>query len=109
MKFNVAKCHSMRVTRLLTSNQMHFNCSLHQQTLEKVQSAIYVRITITDELEWGQHVSDISSTKTLGFLRHLGIRRMLHTKQVRPQLEYVAPIWHPNDIETERVEKVQRT
>ena len=73
MKFNVAKCHSMRVTRHLPSNQIHFNYSLHQQISEQVQSAKYLGITITstDNLEWGQHVSKISSkaTKTLGFLR----------------------------------------
>ena len=74
MKFNVAKCHSMRVTRHLLSNQIHFNYSLHQQTLEQVQSAKYLGITITDNLEWGQHVAEISSkaTKTLGFLRRIG-------------------------------------
>ena len=48
MKFNVAKCHSMRVTQHLPSNQKHFNYSLHQQTLEQVESAKYLGITITD-------------------------------------------------------------
>ena len=38
MKFNVTKCHSMRVTRHLPSNQIQFNYSLHQQTLEQVDS-----------------------------------------------------------------------
>ena len=39
MKFNVAKCHSMMVTRHLPSNQIHFSYSIHQQTLEQVRSA----------------------------------------------------------------------
>ena len=103
MKFNVAKCHSMRVTRHLPSNQIHFNYSLHQQTLEQVESAKYLGITITDNLEWGQHVSEISSkaTKTLGFLRRNLALAPQHTKEVayqtlvRHQLEYAAPIWHP--------------
>ena len=71
MNFNVAKCHSMRVTRHLPSNQIHFNFSLHQQTLEQVEFAKYLGITINDNLEWGQRVSEISSkaTKTLGFLQ----------------------------------------
>ena len=55
MKFKVAKCHSMKVTRHLSSNQIHFNYTLHQQTLEEVESAKYLGITITDNLEWGQH------------------------------------------------------
>ena len=82
MKFNVAKCHSMRVNRHLPSNQIHFNYSLHQQTLELVESAKYLGITITDNLEWGQHVSEISSkaTKTLGFLRRNLALAPQHTK-----------------------------
>ena len=103
MKFNVAKCHSMRVTRHLPENQIQFEYSLHQQRLEQVQSAKYLGITITDNLDWGQHVSEISckATKTMGFLwRNLALAPR-HTKKVayktlvRPQLEYAAPIWHP--------------
>ena len=118
MKFNVAKCHSMRVTRHLLSNQIHFNYSLHQQTLEQVRSAKYLGLTITDNLEWGQHVSEVSckATKTLGFLRRKLALAPRHTKEVayetlvRPQLEYAASVWHPyNDNETEKVEKVQKT
>ena len=108
MKFNVAKCHSMRVTRHLPINQIHFNYSLHQQALEQVRSAKYLGLTITDDLEWGQHISEISckATKILGFLRRNLALAPRHTKEVayktlvRPQLEYAAPIWHPyNEIE----------
>ena len=116
MKFNVAKCHSMRVTRHLPSNQIHFNYSLHQQTLEQIRSAKYLGLTITDDLEWGQHISEISckATKSLGFRRNLALAPR-HTKEVayktlvRPQLEYAAPIWHPyNETEKKRW-RVQKT
>ena len=43
MKFNVAKCHSMRVTRYQHHKQILFDYSLHNQTLENVQSAKYHR------------------------------------------------------------------
>ena len=118
MKFNISKCHSMRVTRYLHSNQIHFNYSLHQQRLEQVRSAKYLGLTIIDDLEWGQHVSEISckATKTLGFLRRNLALAPRHPKEVayktlnRPQLEYAAPIWHPyNETETKKVEKVQQT
>ena len=71
MKFNVAKCHSIRVTRHQHHKQILFDYPLHNQTLENVQSAKYLGITITDNMYWGQHVSEISSkaSKTLGFLR----------------------------------------
>ena len=71
MKFNVVKCHSMRVTRHLLDKHILFDYTLHQQKLEQVQSAKYLEITITDNLDWCQHVSQISckATKTMSFLR----------------------------------------
>ena len=61
----------MRVTQHQHRKQILFNYSLHDPTLENVQSAKYLGITITDNMDWGQHVSEIFSkaTKTLGFLR----------------------------------------
>ena len=107
MKFNVAKCHSMKVTRHPPDKQIQFDYSMLQQRLEQFQSAKYIEITITDDLNCGQHISEISSkaTKTMGFLRRnsafaqIGTQRKLHTL-VRPQHEYAAPIWHP-DHETQ--------
>ena len=101
MKFNVAKCHSMKVTQHLPSNQIHFNYSLHQQTLEQVQSAKNLGITHDyRQLGMGPTVLEISSkaTKTLGFLRLNLALAPRHTKEaayktlVRPQLEYATPI-----------------
>ena len=88
----------MRVTRHLPDKQILFDYTLHQQKLEQVQSAKYLGLTITDNLDWGQHVSEISckETKTMGFLlRNLALAPR-HTKEVayktlvRPQLEYAA-------------------
>ena len=118
MKFNVAKCHSMRVTRHLPDKQILFDYTLHQQKLEQVQSATYLGLTITDNLDWGQHVSEISckATKTMGFLRLNLALAPKHTKEVayktlvRPQLDYAAPIWNPyHKLQIHEVEKVQRT
>ena len=118
MKFNVAKCHSMRVTKHPTDKHIQFDYTLHQQRLEQVQSAKYLELTSTDDLDWGQHISEISAkaTKTLDFLRHNLAFAPRHTKEVayktlvRPKLEYAAPIWHPyHEIQIGHVEKVQRT
>ena len=102
MKFNVAKWHSMGVTRHLPEKHILFDYTLHQQKLEQVQSAKYLGITITDNLVWGQHVSEISckATKTMGFLRRnlalapRHIKEVAYKTLVRPQLEYAAPIWN---------------
>ena len=103
--------------RLHPGRHIQFNYTLHQQTLEQVQSAKYLGLTITDDLDWGQHSSEITckATKTLGFLQRILTMAPRHTKEVayrtlvRPQLEYAAPIWHPyNETQTAKVEKVQR-
>ena len=118
MKFNIAKCQSMRVTRHQHHKQILFDYSLHNQTLENVQSAKYLGITITDNMDWGQHVSEISSkaTKTLGFLsRNLAYaprstKEVAYKTLVRPKLEYAAPIWSPHSkLQINQIEKVQRT
>ena len=101
MKFNVVKCHSMRVTQHQHHKHILFDYSLHNQTLENVQSAKYIGITISDNMDWGQHISEILSkvTKTLGFLRmNLAFaprssKEVTYKTLVRPKLEYAAPIW----------------
>ena len=71
MKFNVAKCHSMRVTRHPRPKQIIYGYTLHNQVLENVSSAKYLGVKITDDLEWSQHINEITrkATETLGFLR----------------------------------------
>ena len=61
MHFKAVKCHSLRGIPHLPDKQIQFDYSLHQQKLEQIQSAKYLGITITDNLDWGQHISEISS------------------------------------------------
>ena len=120
MKFNVAKCHSMRVTWHQHHKQILFDSSLHNQTLENVQLTKYSGITITDNMYWGKHVSEISSkaTKTLGFLRRnlafaptcRSTKEVAYKTLVWSKLEYVAPICSPHSkLQINQIEKVQRT
>ena len=69
-------------------------------------------------MDWGQHVSEISSkaTKTLGFLRRnlafapRSTKEVAYKTLVRPKLEYAAPIWSPHSkLQINQIEKVQRT
>ena len=80
----------------------------------------YLGITITEDLDWDQHISEITSkaTRTLGFLRRNLAFAPRQTKDVayktlvRPKLEYASPIRHPylkTRTRTQQVEKVQRT
>ena len=77
----------MRETRYQHHKQIQSEYSLHNQVLENVQSEKYLDITIANNMDWGQHISKISSkpAKTLGFLAetwllHLRVLRNLHTK-----------------------------
>ena len=84
MKFNVAKCHSMRVTRHSPDKHIQFD---HQQSLEQVQSAKYLGITISDDLDWVNtflkfHLRQLRHWVFFGAIwpLHLGRRKKLHTK-----------------------------
>ena len=116
MKFNVTKCHSMRVNRHYSHKQIINDYTLHQQTLENVQSTKYLGITIKENIDWGQRISDISSkaTKTLGFFRRNLTFAPRSTKEVAYKTlvrsTHAAPIWSPYcKTQIQQVEKVQKT
>ena len=71
-----------------------------------------------DKVDWGQHISEISSkaTKTLGFLRRnlafapKSTKEVAYKTLVRPKLEYAAPIWSPySKLQINQVQTVRRT
>ena len=87
MKFNVAKCHSMRVTRHPPDKHIQFEYTLHQQRLEQVLSAKYLGITISDDLDGVNtslkfHLRQLRHWVFFGAIwpLHLGTLRKLHTK-----------------------------
>ena len=105
------------MTRHQHHKQKLFDFSLHNQTSENVQSAKYLGLAITDDMDWCQHISEISSkaTKPLGFLsRNLDFAPRSTTEMadktlVWPKLEYAAPIWSPHSkFQINQIEKVQR-
>ena len=60
----------------------------HLLFLENIQSAKYLGITISDNMDWSQHISEISSkaTKTFGFLRRNLAFAPKTTKEVASKL-----------------------
>ena len=104
----------MRVTKHPTHKQIVHGYLLHNQVLENVSSAKYLGVQITNDLDWGQHINEITSkaTKTLGFLRRNMAFAQRETKAaayktlIRPKLEYAAPVWMPHhQKEIDRIEK----
>ena len=55
----------MRVTRHYSHQQITHDYTLRQQTLENVQSAKYLGISITENMDCGKHISLIFRPKQL--------------------------------------------
>ena len=87
-------------------SSLQFACSrtIDQKTLEYVQYAKYIGIKITENMDWGQHISEISSKapkalcffrRNLAFAPRSSTKEVAHKTLVRPKLEFAARIWSP--------------
>ncbi len=69
MEFHPAKCQVLSIT--WARQAIHYNYTHHGQNLEHVSTAKYLGLTITHDLRWNEHITNIAhnATRTLGFLR----------------------------------------
>ena len=70
MSFHPQKCTVIRIA----TNQRHVirtQYTLHGHTLEVVDSAKYLGVTISEELQWSKHIDNTVSkaNRTMGFIR----------------------------------------
>ena len=115
MKFNIDKCYTMQVGR--TRHKIINTYTLHDHPLPITDSTKYLGITISNDLKWNKHISNITSkaNSTLGILRR-NLRLASHTVKthayqalVRPHLEYASAVWDPHThCNTQKLEMVQR-
>ena len=114
-KFHPDKCQVFAITKKKTQIKKNYN--LHGHTLEHVPSAKYLGVTITSDLKWESHVTNISqkANKTIGFLkRYLNIyngkiKEKAYISLVRPTVEYASPVWDPYlKKDKYKIEMVQR-
>jgi len=91
--------------------------TLNNQPIERVSSAKFLGILLTDKLSWNLHIDLIckKARKILGFIHRsfnsapINTRRILYLGLVRPILEYGCTTWHPlNKSLTNRIESTQR-
>ena len=70
MRFQPVKCNMMQITRKRIK-KIHASYALEGTVLENVESIKYLEVTITNDLRWNTHVSNIctKANRTLGFLR----------------------------------------
>ena len=117
MKFNIDKCYTMQAGR--TRHKILNTYTLHDHPLPITHSTKYLGITISNDLKWNKHISNITSkaNSTLGILRrNLRLSSTSHTVKthayqalVRPHLEYASAVWDPHThCNTQKLEMVQR-
>ena len=110
---------SLYLTRPLTnkrSSKIQANYTLEGTVLENVESIKYLGVTITNDLKWNTHISNVctKANRTLGFLRRNlyscppDVKEAAYKGLVRPVLEYGSSVWDPHTHGLqEELEKVQ--
>ena len=70
MRFEPVKCNMMQLTRKRIK-KIHASYTLEGTDLGNVESIKYLGVTITSDLRWNTHVSNVctKANRTLGFLR----------------------------------------
>ena len=103
MRFQPVQCNIMQLTRKRNINAVY---SLEGTVLENVDNIKYLGVTISKDLKWTTHVSNVctKANKTLGFLRRnlsscsQNVTETAYKVLVRPILEYASPVSDPHGI-----------
>ena len=114
MRFNAVKCQIMHIARTKTVPRFYELCG---QILDTVDSAKYLGIVISNDLQWREQVCAASrkASSTLHLIARnlrccpISTRALAYKTLSRPQMEYSASVWDPykrEDINT--LEKVNR-
>jgi hypothetical protein len=95
--------HPAKFTVLTVTNKRNpivSEYTIRGQLLAAVTSARYLGVTITDKVNWSQHIDSITNkaNRTLGFLRRnlkissISIKKQAYKTLVRPLVEYASPV-----------------
>jgi len=112
MKFNATKCYVMSINQ--KSSNFYTLCNY---ILQQVKENPYLGLTITEDLKWDQHITNIvkKANSALWFLKRnlkhcpQQCRRSAYLSLVRSTLEYSSSVWDPYlKKNINRLEKVQR-
>ena len=115
MKFHPDKCTVLTISNKKT--QLKKQYILHGRTLNQVTSSKYLGVTISSDLKWEKHISNIcqKANTTIGFLKrnlnipNSSIKEKAYTSLVRPIVEYGSTVWDPYlQKDKHKIEMVQR-
>ena len=116
MRFQPVKCNVMQLTRKRIKT-IHASYTLEGTDLENVESIKYPGVTITSDLRWTIHVSNVctKANRTLGFLRKnlysclQEVKEAAYKGLMRPVLDYGSSVWDPPGVVLqEELESVQK-
>ena len=118
MKLNSKKTKLMLFNTARNSDFMP-EVRLENETLEVVENMKLLGITISSDLKWHAHISEVckrgmSKLWMLRRLKKMGANQKilldLYKKQIRSLLEYAAPVWHSGLTKTDvsEIERVQK-
>ena len=116
MRFQPVKCNMMQLTRKRIK-KIHASYTLEGTNLENVESIKYLGVTITSDLRWNTHVSNVctKANRTLGFLRRnlhscpQEVKEAAYKGLMRPVLDYGSSVWDPPGVVLqEELESVQK-
>ena len=102
MIFNTNKCKCMMLSK--KRHPPTPSLYLNSQQLELVKCYKYLGVCIESDLSWNTHITEIckKAKKIMGLIyRKISLHTdpqvmaKLYIQQIRPHLEYGAPIWHP--------------
>ena len=99
-KWNLNQVNARLCVLAETGNlSIHSQYTLHGEILETVRC---LGVSIPKELSWNTHISQITSNRTLGFVKRLivrtkdqSVKKLVYKTLVRPQAEYASTVWSP--------------
>ena len=106
MNFHPEKCQLLRVTKKHIISK--FDYTIHGVCMENVKCAKYLGVTISNDLSWTPHITEIckKANNTLNFLQRNfrtcppHIKAKLYQTYVRPTIEYCCTVWDPIQTRT---------
>ena len=116
MRFQPVKCNMTQLLRKLIK-KFHALYTLEGTDLENIESIKYLGVTITCDLRWNTHVSNVctKANRTLGFLRRnlysclQKVKEAAYKGLVRSVLDYGSSVWDPPGVvHQEELESVQK-
>ena len=117
MGLQPGKCNLMQITKKRI-NKINASYSLEGTVLDNVEKIKYLGVTITNDLKWNTHGSNIctKANRTLCFLRHnlascpRVVKESAYKGLVRPIPAYCSSVWDPQGILLQdELEEVQKT